>query len=498
MRDRWPRVFAAASFALFLFAAPCAGHAQAGLGHVEDASTPPRGLLRLRAISSWTRYDSRFTANGSEPLGAFLTADSLGVSRFPALAPIQLLVQSVSGSPFTLSLGRSQLSATAREEVVPIGVEYGLSDRFAVGVTMPIVRKRAAVLFRLDTTGSAANVGPNPRRTSTNALTNDTQVQAEFNNAITQLQNRLQACQANPAGAGCASVAGRESLAQQLIQTSQSFKSDVALLYGSGSVSGAPFVPTSQSTAQAAVAQRVSAFNTQFKDFLGTTTNLIQAIPSPAGGPAGVADFQNYFVNDLGRDSLNMQERLGIGDVEVGFKFRVLDVLPSTTRHDGVQFSVGSTVRLPTGSRQSTSDVVDLRLGEGSVIVDSRALGEARVGRFALLAIGEFATSVHDKDTTNAATRNSRCTEIQVAPGWHLSEPLAVHLAYSLRSTDKLGGDQLVGGSVTYSTLSAYRAGARGLPMEMRFTHLEAVSGDANRPKFFRDQLEVRLYFRLH
>jgi len=72
--------------------------------------------------------------------------------------------------------------------------------------------------------------------------------------------------------------------------------------------------------------------------------------------------------------------------------------------------------------------------------------------------------------------------------------------AYSLRSTDKNGGDQLVGGGVTYSTLSAYRSGARGggLPLEMRFTHLEAVSGDSNRPKFFRDQLEMRIYFRLH
>ena len=66
-----------------------------------------------------------------------------------------------------------------------------------------------------------------------------------------------------------------------------------------------------------------------------------------------------------------------------------------------------------------------------------------------------------------------------------------------MRSTDKLGVDQLVGGGVSYSTLSAYRAGARALPMEMRFTHLEAVSGDANRPKFFRDQLEMRIYFRL-
>jgi hypothetical protein len=499
MRDRWPRVFAAAFVSSLLFALPAA-HAQAGpggLGHLEDASTPPRGLLRLRAITSWTRYDSRFTGSDIEPLGASFTADSLGVQRFPALAPIQSLVQSATASPFTLTLGRSRLSAMGREEIIPIGLEYGLTNRFAVGVLMPIVRKRAAVLFRLDTTGSAANVGPNPRRTSVTARTNNTQVQAEFSNAITQLQNKLQSCQTNPAGAGCASVAGREALALQLIQTSQSFAGDVASLYGNASGTGMAFVPTSQSAAQAAIALRVSDFNTKYKDFLGTTANLIQAVPSAAGGPAGAAQFQDYLVNDLGRDSLNMQERVGIGDVEVGFKARLLDVLPSRTHRTGLQLSIASAVRLPTGSVQSTSDIADLRLGEGRVVVDSRAVLDARFGRLGLLAAGDFAASVHDNDTTNAATRNSRWTEIQLAPRWHFSEPVAIHAAYSLRSTDKLGGDQLIGGGVTFSTLSAYRAGGRSLPMEMRFTHLEAVGGDANRPKFFRDQLELRIYFRL-
>jgi hypothetical protein len=498
MRDRWPRVFAAALVSSFLFAP--SSHAQSGLGglgHVEDASTPPRGLLRLRAITSWTRYDARFTAGGTEPLGAAFNADSLGAKQLSALASIQSLVQSASASPFTLSLGRSRLNGTGREEIIPIGVEYGITNRFAVGVVMPIVRRRAAVLFRLDTAGSAANVGPNPRRTTTTATTNDTQVQAEFANAVTQLQNRLQSCQTNPAGPGCASITGREAAAQLLIQTSQSFAGDVASLFGSASATGMAFVPTSQSAAQAAIALRVSDFNTRYKDFLGTTANLIQAVPSAAGGPAGAAEFQNYLVADLGRDSLNMQERVGIGDVEIGFKARLLEVLPTATRRSGVQLSIASAVRLPTGSHQSLSDIVDLRLGEGRVVVDSRAVFDARVGRLGLLAAGDFATSVHDNDTTDAATRNSRWTEIQLAPRWHLSEPLAIHAAYSLRSTDKLGGDQLVGGGVTFSTLSAYRRGGGSLPIEMRFTHLEAVSGDANRPKFFRDQIELRLYFRL-
>jgi len=55
------------------------GAAQGGLGQVDDATTVPRGLFRLRTISAWTRYDEGFTPTASELLGAFLIADSLGV-----------------------------------------------------------------------------------------------------------------------------------------------------------------------------------------------------------------------------------------------------------------------------------------------------------------------------------------------------------------------------------------------------------------------------------
>jgi hypothetical protein len=42
----------------------------------------------------------------------------------------------------------------------------------------------------------------------------------------------------------------------------------------------------------------------------------------------------------------------------------------------------------------------------------------------------------------------------------------------------------------------ALRSGGR-LPIEMRFTHLEAISGAVGQPKYFRDQIEVRIYYRL-
>lgn len=471
--------------------------AQAGLGQLEDATTPPGGFFRLRLINAWTRSDARFTPTGVEPLGAPFTADAFGADKFPPLSAIQSLVQAASGLPFTLSLGRSRLDATTREEILPFALEYGITRRLSVSVVMPVVRKRAALLFRLDTAGGfSANVGPNLHRTNTAAAQNNETVKAQFESAASALQALLTSCASNPSGPGCATLAGREAEAQQLIQSSQGFASSVEALYGSATSTGMAFVPTSASTAQQEIALRVAAFNSQYRDLLASSTDLIVAVPRGAAGIAGAAEFQRHLAGDLGRDSLTTQERVGIGDVELGFKVRVLDRPRTEQRRTGLQMALAGGVRLPTGSRQSTSDIVDLRLGEGSVVVDTRAIVDARAGRFGLLAAGHFATNVRNVDTTDAATRNARWTEIHVAPRWHFSEPLAVHAAYSIRTTDRNGGDQLVGGGVSFTSLSAFK-GSGSPPVEMRFTHLEAVGGDAGRPKFFRDQIELRIYYRL-
>jgi hypothetical protein len=58
------------------------------------------------------------------------------------------------------------------------------------------------------------------------------------------------------------------------------------------------------------------------------------------------------------------------------------------------------------------------------------------------------------------------------------------------------GSDQLLGGGLTFAGFRRTREG-RTPSMEMRYTHLEAISGDAGRPRFFRDQIELRIYYRL-
>jgi hypothetical protein len=489
MRERRPRLIAALPFTIFvLSSAPLS--AQAGLGHVEDASLAPRGLLRLRAISSWTRFDARFTNAGVEPLGALFSSDSLGPGRIPPLASIESLIEAASGEPFSLSLGSTRLDAMGRTEIVPIGLEYGLTNRISVGVIVPFVRRRVAVQFRMDTTG--ATVGPNLQRSSPVAQQANTQLQAEFANAATQLQNRLQFCRANPGAVGCAALLARESEALQLILASETFAADLEVLYGGATSIGMDFVPLTGSSAQTAVETQVADYNTRYRDLLTATADVIRATPAAAAGPAGSSEFQSYLTQTLGRDSIATQERTGIGDVELGVKALLLDRPVTETRRMGMQLAASIGVRLPTGSRQSPTEITNLALGAGATVVDSRALLDVRLGRAGLLAVGDLGVSASDD-----STRDTRSIGVHLAPRWHLSGPLAVHASYSLQSGDISGATQLVGGGVSYSTLADYRASGGPVPIEMRFTHLEAISGASGQPKLYRQQIELRIYFRV-
>lgn len=502
MLERWSRRFAAAAFMSSFHGS--ALHAQAGLTHLGDASTPGRGTFRFHAATAWTRYDARFVTGGIAPLGALLTSDSLGVREIPRLSVAESLVTEATNAPFRLTLGRSRLDATAREEIIPLALEYGIADRLSIGVMVPVVRKRVAVQFQLDTAGGfGANVGPNQHRTSMTASQNNATVQAQLADAAQQLQARLASCRADPAGPGCAALLAREAEALALIAASQAFALQLELLYGSADNEGQPFVPTAQSDAQTAIEARIAQLNAQYRDLLTASADLLTARPFGAGGPAGVADVQRYFAAEGFRDSVVTQERFGVGDVEVGLKFLVLHRLPTEARALGLQLAVAAALRLGTGSDDSPSEVVDMRLSAGDDRVDARAVLDVSYGRFGLLAAARHETAVTTAEPEDpsvpappAPLNDRSITEISVAPRWHLSEPLAFHAAYSLRSADVTGSDQLVGGGVSFSGFRRTAEG-RAPAMEMRFTHLEAISGAAGRPRFFRDQIELRIYYRL-
>lgn len=496
MREHRPRRVAALVICWFVIApaaftfAPLSASAQAGLPQLEDASIAPRGLLRLRVATAWTRYESRFASSGLTPLGAPYTADSLGVAQIPDLATTQTAMQSAAGSPLLLSLGRSSLSTLAREEHIPLTLEYGVTSRLQASLMIPVVRKRRTGFLRLDSAG--ANVGPNPQRFSSTAAGNNALVQVQFASASLQLQQRLQFCTANPSSAGCPALLARQAEAQQVINSSTTFAADVAALYGTTGNNGMAFVPRNQSAAQVAIAARVSAYNVQYLDLLGQTVDILTVAPTGATGPAGWNDIEAYFTRELGRDSLATKELQGVGDYELGATFMAINHAPARAGALRARLAFASSVRFASGTRRAPAGVTDMRIGDGGVGFDARALLDLHRGRLGVFGAASY--SVIGSGPLSSPNDADRIG-IDVAPRLHLTAPLALHGAWSLRRGDFTGTTQLVGGGVSFTTVNSYRRGARPLPMEMRYSHLEAARGDAGAPRLVRDQLEVRIYF---
>jgi hypothetical protein len=56
---------------------------------------------------------------------------------------------------------------------------------------------------------------------------------------------------------------------------------------------------------------------------------------------------------------------------------------------------------------------------------------------------------------------------------------------------------QRVGIGVRYSTVDAFLRRRAKYPVEVSYRHLETVTGDATAPKLFRDQIQLRIYYRI-
>jgi hypothetical protein len=486
MSDVWPRRIAA-TLAILLFA-PHMLPAQGGLSLLDDASLAPRGLFRLRLPTVWTRYEQRFTNSGTTPLGAPFTADSLGPQQLPPLSNAQTLIGDATAAPFSLSLGRSRLDATAREEQMPITLEYGVFDRLSVSLVVPIVRKRLSGLLRLDTTG--ANVGPNPQRLSALAVTTNSQVQLQFANAAAQLQSQLNNCTLGPAA--CAALALRQAEAQALIVSSQAFATTVGSLYGKTGETGEAFVPRASSAAQSTIAARVADFNAKYMDLMATTSNFITSVPVGAAGPAGSDNLLDYVMSDLGRDSIATGRVFGIGDVELGVKFLAFDRPVRERGSIGARFLVASTVRFASATRRAPIGVADLRIGDGAIGFDARGIAEVQRGRAGIIGAATY-TSVGVNSAMPPS--DTRRISIDLEPRYNLTAPMTIHGSYALRTADFTGNTSLAGGGVSFTTVALHKRGSRPLPMEMRYSHLETIRGDVGAAKFTRDQVEVRIYY---
>ena len=122
---------------------PCLVHAQTG----PRTDTPRAGHLRVTFEPVITNWEREFTANGHE--------QAIGTSLLGEIRP-PIVCRPVGGFvicryDFTPVLVR------AERRVTPLALEFGITNRIAVGVYVPVVRVNTRAGFQLDSVGNPGN-----------------------------------------------------------------------------------------------------------------------------------------------------------------------------------------------------------------------------------------------------------------------------------------------------------------------------------------------------
>ncbi len=531
--------------------------AQSGLSHLDDATMVPKGEFRLQTIAAWSRFNARFAPAGSDsptiPLGAEFSFDSLGIAQLPALTGTQNGIQTLSGSPFRLSLGAMQSAIDARVVVMPISLEYGLFHRLTIGAMLPMVRTRMSIMLRANPLGTEGNVGVNPASVNAASLAADSSVVAQMTQAAAALQSTLQGCQADStSNPNCGQILARQTDVTALLQNSAQFTTTFSAVYGANSQDrGGPLVPVAGSAADALIQARVAAYDSSFQAFLSTAPR-VTAVPAAAGGVVGTADLANVLHNPAiaGFDSLSSTVRIGPGDLELSARYLLFDGFSDSTVGDSTvgappaglhgRATLTGVLRLPTGQLATASNPLDIATGHGASAAGARLAFYSQWGtRVGLSAAGSYMQSFGK--TKSGAYPSAygapfppttadvypytpgAVAAFEVAPRFMLTRLLGVNAMYDFRHvaandygslTSASGGLpvtpmamldgvatapgtlQSAGFGFTFSTVTEYDRGRAVIPIDVTFTHLEALSGAARMPKAYRDQIQFRFYYR--
>ena len=549
-----------------LAGAPSPARAQAVLGVGDDALVLPPGVLRVRALYQVAEFDERYGMNtpgrrdgALEPLGIDFNLDTVGVTTFRNLGPLQAGLRQLSGiSTFGLTLGSTVVNADVTVSATPIVVEYGVSQNLSVGLLVPIVRSRNDVFFQANPSGSVANVAFNPALQVQAARDANTTLVMELLTAAAQLQAGIEA----GAGAGfCGTGPGGSHAGCQLVAQTRQFAGGIAGVYGTNAipgltnVTGSPFVPLANSDVHMAIQARIAGFD-QFYTSQGINT-INATTPFGAVSPLSTADAQTILTNPafgVTADPLESIERTGLGDIEFGAKYRFLDTFEKRgadrLKPSGINYraAVGANIRFPTGEDGWAHNFVDVGTGNGQTDIEGRAFFDVLLGnRFWTSFVGRYAVQLADRqgmrisdvpERALAAEYRQRLVdrnlgdyfELEAVPRLVINKYFGIAGSYYYRHKyhDKYEGTFVVppevhgidanpltidastlnqqteaiehrlGGGFTFSTVAAFNEGKAPLPAELIFHHFQTTRGyGGNTPKLFVNQIQLRVYARL-
>jgi len=532
------------------------------LGTGEDAYVVPRGVVRIGVGGRLTSVEEVYAtdADGNvsttpTPLGAGLTLDALGAAQIPALRSVQAGLRSLTGlGDLSLSLGRTRGSASADVTTTPLTLDVGLAPRLALRVMAPYVVTRTSVSFDVPGGADGANVGFNPALVAGGARDSNAALATQLRAAGEALGGAVAACDADPAGAGCAALLSRRAEALALVGSSDAFAAGVAGIYGTGEGAAATFVPLEGDAAHLAVRARVGTLRDAYASF-GVTDVIAIEGPAGARARASYGDVQGILTDPaygLQVDSLtSLVERAHFGDVEVGAKLLLLDSFGSEARRlaaTGVGFraSVTALLRLGTGQPALPDELLDLGRGDGQNDIEvqpaidlvlGRRLWASVVGRYGIQQKDEQVVRIPERAGDTFVPRYARQLverklgnyyAVEVTPRFVLGDyfALAAQYAYAHKAEDEYTGtfvvdsattgfgevtldaatlgagsersEHRVGGGITYSTLGAVQRGRGRVPLEITYQYLRTARGSGGRlPRQATSQIELRLYTRL-
>ena len=548
-----PSLASVLRIALFSVLLAPVSRAQAVLSHLDDASPVPAGMIRLRLSQVWTRFDERFGPDGrTAALGAGLSTDSLGSAQLPRLLPIEAGLRTLAIDPaLRLSLGRLQVGSNARISTTPIALEYGVTRRLSIGIIVPVVQTRRVAQAVVTGDSSFANVGYVPTASRGAAATMNALVASAYQRAADSLGVLLTNCPTNRTAAGCAAVNANSADAIAARARALGFAEAVRVL---GVTPQEPVIAPRRSSdlADTLDARRLQ-LNARLQQYLGAgagaATSLFTAMtdfsyidlqgrggaPALLGGPLGG-----------GLDSIRTTERIGFGDIAVTAQYLVFDRFHrESTPPPRLQsrLVVGAAVRLPTSRADSVRSLVDIPTGEGAG-VELRSAWDVFVGRFGATVAARHVKSlgrsiqaplVGDPEADfpyplfGMRTRTAGdVTGLDVTPRFLLTPSLSLDAHYGVervgattydapdsepadpcdecRSLLPVANDvetagaraaQRLGFGVRYSTVDAFSRGDARYPIEVSFVRLATITGDPRIAKQTRDQLQLRLFYRL-
>jgi len=546
---------ALAFIAAFAVPAP----AQRVLGVGDDALVLPRGVFRFRTLGQWTQFNERYgkdtpgRPNGSlEPLGIDFTLDTIGVKQFPNLATLQGGIQLLTGNPsWYATLGNTHVDLRDRVTAYPFVFELGLTSKFSLGIQIPYVTTHSMTFFNVNTTGIQGNLGFNPALAVPAAAAQNAAFSTQFATAAATLQASLDACAANPAASPqCPALNANRANANALIANSTRFAGGVNQIYTTS-----PFIPIVGTDAQLTIEARTAAFRSLYQQFGVASIAPTMTGPFASQSRLTLRDAQRILSDTafgIVADPLTSTGHSHIGDIDLGAKFSVYDSFAGVTEKrlspHGLNFrtAVGAMFRIPSGQIESPNNFIDVGTGRGAKVIEGRWFGDVLVGShfwqsFIVRYNRPFADDqemrIIDLPNQELAPLYRRQTvqrklgaafEFETTPRIVINDFFALsgQYVYRHKAQDHYTGtftipatitgfapvnldastldletetwEHRAGGGVSFSNIYAFEQGQAKVPFEVTYLHWQTVKGSGgNQPKFFTDQIQLRLYAKL-